>query len=199
MVRIIAGEYRSRQLLTVDDELGSRPYLDRVKESVFGMLHEWFQGARVLDLFAGVGTVGLEAVSRGAASVLMVEKSVKTFRVLRSNIEALGCGDRARALLGDALGPGCLASAPRPCELVFCDPPFELMHDKRRRARVLEQLARCRGVMAPRGYAVLRSPLGPEDLGAIPGLEGPEAHRYTREMWVLIYQPAAAPPDTLRA
>jgi 16S rRNA (guanine(966)-N(2))-methyltransferase RsmD len=160
------------------------------------MLHECFQGARVLDLFAGIGTVGLEAVSRGASTVLMVEKSPKIFRVLRRNIEVLGCGDRARAILGDALGPACLAAAPRPCDLVFCDPPYEFMYDEGKRRRVLEQIERCRKVMTDRGFAVLRSPVAPEELEPIRGFEGPEAHRYTREMWVLIYQPAA---DTLLA
>ena len=190
MVRIIAGEFRSRQLLTVREDFESRPFLDRVKESVFGMLHEWFDGARVLDLFAGVGTVGLEAVSRGAAQVLMVEKNPRIFRVLRENIERLGCGDRAAALLGDALGQACLAEAPRPCDLVFCDPPYELLREPRSRPRVLEQVGRCRQIMADKGFVVLRSPLAPEALGPIPGLDGPEAHRYQRQMWVLFYEPA---------
>ena len=57
------------------------------------MLHEWFDGARVLDLFAGVGTVGLEAVSRGASAVLMVEEIPRTYSILTRNIELLGCGD----------------------------------------------------------------------------------------------------------
>ncbi|MCH8940393.1 MAG: RsmD family RNA methyltransferase, partial [Chloroflexi bacterium] len=62
MVRILAGEFRSRQLQTLPNDTSTRPFLSRVKESIFGMLHEWFADARVLDLFAGVGTVGLDAV-----------------------------------------------------------------------------------------------------------------------------------------
>jgi 16S rRNA (guanine966-N2)-methyltransferase len=190
MVRIIAGEFRSRQLLTVKDDESTRPFLSRVKESVFSMLHEWFEDARVLDLFAGVGTVGLEAVSRGAASVLMVEKSRRTHRILTQNIERLGCGDRARAMLGDALGRTCLLDAPRPVDLVFIDPPYTMMQEPHVRQRVLDQASQCREIMADKGYVVLRSPVGPDDAElAIPGFDGPEPHRYRKDMWVLIYEP----------
>ncbi len=151
------------------------------------MLHEWFDGARVLDLFAGVGTVGLEAVSRGASEVLMVEKSPRTYRVLRENIEMLGCGGRARALQGDALGSAVLAAAPQPTDLVFMDPPYAMMQDPAGRKRVLDQAARCRQVMADRGFLVLRSPV---ELGPIEGFDGPEVHRYRKDMVVLLYAPA---------
>lgn len=191
MVRIIAGEYRSRQLLTVKEDATTRPFLSRVKDSVFSMLHEWFEGARVLDLFAGVGTVGLEAVSRGAASVLMVERNAATFRILKKNIEQLGCGDRAKALLGDALGQTALLRAPRPVDLVFVDPPYILLEDARSRQRVLDQIVRCREVMADRGFLVLRSPLGPDDIGSLEGFRGPEPHRYRKDMWILLYEPSA--------
>ncbi len=191
MVRIIAGEYRSRQLLTVKKDATTRPFLSRVKESVFSMLHEWFEDARVLDLFAGVGTVGLEAVSRGASSVLMVERSAATFRILKKNIEQLGCGDRAKALLGDALGQTALLRAPRPVDLVFVDPPYTLMEDARSRQRVFDQIVRCREVMADRGFLVLRSPIGPDEIGSFEGFRGPEPHRYRKDMWVLLYEPSA--------
>ena len=191
MVRIIAGEYRSRQLLTVKDDATTRPFLSRVKDSVFSMLHEWFEGARVLDLFAGVGTVGLEAVSRGAASVLMVERSAATFRILKKNIEQLGCGDRAKALLGDALGQTALLRAPRPVDLVFVDPPYILLENAGSRQRVLDQIVRCREVMADKGFLVLRSPIGPDEIGSLEGFRGPEPHRYRKDMWILLYEPSA--------
>jgi 16S rRNA (guanine966-N2)-methyltransferase len=190
MVRIIAGEFRTRKLLTVKDDESTRPFLNRVKESVFSMLHEWFEEARVLDLFAGVGTVGLEAVSRGASSVLMVEQSRRTYRILTENIEQLGCGDRARALLGDALGRTCLLDAPRPVDLVFIDPPYTMMQAPDMRQRIFDQASQCREIMADKGFIVLRSPIGPDDAElAIPGFNGPEPHRYRKDMWVLIYEP----------
>ncbi len=192
MPRIIAGEFRSRTLETVPGDETTRPVLSRVKESMFEMLREWFEGARVLDLFAGVGTIGLEAVSRGAAEVLMVEKRPKTYHILRRNIERLGCADRAHALLGDALGPTAVAAAPRPCELVFVDPPYELMEREDTRRAIVEQVGRCRSVMAGKGFLILRSPIGPEDADlSMPGFAGPEVHKYRKDMWVLFYEPLA--------
>ncbi len=197
MVRIIAGEFRSRTLLTVRHDETTRPYLSRVKESVFGMLQEWFEGARVLDLFAGVGTLGLEAVSRGASAVLMVEEDPKIYRALKENIERLGCQDRAQALLGDALGQTCRHHLAPPIDLVFIDPPYRMMSRPGPRQRVLDQIARCRSIMGERGFAVLRSPVGPAEVDLeIPGFVGPEEHRYRKDMWVLIYAPAPAADES---
>lgn len=190
MPRIIAGEFRSRALETIRGDESTRPVLSRVKESMFGMLREWFEGAKVLDLFAGVGTIGLEAVSRGAAEVLMVEKRPRTYQVLRKNIEKLGCADRARALLGDALGPTAIAAAPRPCDLVFIDPPYALMERPDTRGAIAQQAGRCRTIMSGRSFLILRSPIGPPDADmTLPGYAGPEPHRYQKDMWVLLYEP----------
>ena len=195
MVKILAGEFRSRKLLTRDGEM-TRPILSRVKESVFGMLHEWFADARVLDLYAGVGTVGLEAVSRGATEVLMVENDPRTYSLLRENIERLGCGDRARTMRGDALGAGCLQQAPTPVDLVFVDPPYRVMEDTQQRARIFEQIGRCRSIMADRGFVILRSPLGPDELElSPPGFSGPEVHRYRKDMHVFLWAVAPKPPS----
>ncbi len=190
MVRIIAGEFRSRALRTIEGDESTRPLLARVKESVFGMLHEWFDGARVLDLFAGVGTIGLEAVSRGADEVLMVERTPRTYKVLQENIEQLGCGDRARPMQADALRAACLAAAPRPLDLVFMDPPYTMMRGDTGRDEIVDQIRRCHGLMARPSYLVLRSPLGPDQAPLeIEGFDGPEAHKYRHDMWVLLYQP----------
>ncbi len=196
MLRIIAGEFRSRRLLGPAEEEGSRPYPDRVKESVFNQLGEAVENARVLDLFAGVGTVGLEAVSRGAAAVLMVERSRDTFGRLERNIAALGCGDRATAMHGDALAQTCLLAAPRPVDLLFVDPAYRMIRDSQSRQRLIDQVSRCRKIMAETGLVVLRSPLGPEDADlSLPGFLGPEAHRYGPKMWVLFYEPDASQAD----
>ena len=191
MPKILAGEFRSRSLQTLPGVELTRPILSRVKESVFGMLHEWFDGARVLDLFAGVGTVGLEAVSRGACDVLMVERDAKVFRVLQQNIELLNCSDRAKAIQADALAQTCLMRAPQPVDLVFVDPPYSLMRDEGSRQRVLDQIGRCRPIMGDKGFVVLRSPLGPEEIDlSIDGFVGPEPHQYRKDMWALLYEPA---------
>jgi len=192
MLKIIAGEFKSRQLEAPRDASVTRPYPARVREAVFNLLRGWFEGARVLDLFAGVGSMGLEAVSRGAAHVLLVERDKRVYSFLQRNIEALGCGDRAEAMMSDALGPTCLARAPRPLDIAFVDPPYPIMADERRRPMVLAQIARLRGIMGDRGFIILRSPLGPDEADlAIPGFDGPEARQYGDDMWVLLYSPAA--------
>ncbi|MCI0362358.1 MAG: 16S rRNA (guanine(966)-N(2))-methyltransferase RsmD [Phycisphaerales bacterium] len=193
MVKIISGEFRSRRLHTPDDDSISRLYGSRVKESVFNLLRGWFEGATVLDLFAGVGTMGLEAVSRGAANVFLVEKDPRIFRLLEKNIDNLKCGDRATAVLGDAMGPVCLARAPRPADVVFVDPPYAMMEDDRARRHVLEQVALYRELMNDRGFMVLRSPVGQHEAElSISGFAGPEEHKYGKEMNVLLYAPSVA-------
>lgn len=192
MLRIIGGEFRSRHLIEPGPGESSRPYLGQMREAVCNILRGWFEDARVLDLFAGVGTMGLETVSRGAAMVVMVEKSRDTFLKLKENIEALGCGDRARAIQADALSPHILAEAPRPVDLLFVDPPYELMEDEKRREKVLRQMANLLPAMAQESFAVLRSPIGPEQVDlTIDGWAGPEPHFYGTEKWILLYEPTA--------
>jgi len=190
MLKIIGGEYRSRILVEPADDEASRPYLARMKESVFNLLRGWFEDARVLDLFAGVGTVGLEAVSRGASEVVMFEQSGDTFERLRENIETLGCGDRARAVRGDALGPGAIQQAPRPVDLLFIDPPYAMMQEEAGRQRVLAQIGRARSILADPSFVILRTPLDPAEVDhAVPGFAGPEVHDYGKHKYVLLYQP----------
>jgi 16S rRNA (guanine966-N2)-methyltransferase len=188
--KIISGDFRTRILLTPDGEDRTRPMTARVKESVFAMLQGWFKGARVLDLFAGVGTVGLECVSRGAAEVVMVERDREVFRYLEHNIETLKCGDRAIAIQADALGPTALARSPKPVDLVFMDPPYALMVDAATRKLVMAQAARTLALFAPKGFLVLRTPVDlDEDERKIPGFKGPESHQYKDDMFVYLYMP----------
>lgn len=191
MLKIIAGEFRSRILVSPEDDHTSRPYTGRAKETVFNLLRGWFDDARVLDLFAGVGTMGLEAVSRGASKVLLVERNREIYDLLRRNINALGCGDRAEAMCADALSPLALTRAPRPLDLVFIDPPYDLMQRPASRQRVFEQIARSRDLMGEKGFIVLRSPIAATDEFTVEGFHGPEPHDYGREMHVLLYAPAA--------
>ncbi|MCP3904764.1 MAG: 16S rRNA (guanine(966)-N(2))-methyltransferase RsmD [Planctomycetes bacterium] len=190
MLRIIGGIHRTRHLLTPPDASVSRPFAHRAREGLFNMLREWFEDASVLDLFAGVGTMGLEAVSRGASRVVMVERDRGIATLLEKNIEALGCGDFATGVRADALGELALMRAPTPVDIVFMDPPYPLMGDEPGRLRVFAQAARCRRVMADESFLVLRSPLGPDDLDlSVEGFDGPEAHQFGATMWVLLYAP----------
>jgi 16S rRNA (guanine(966)-N(2))-methyltransferase RsmD len=195
MIKIIAGEFRSRQLRSPDDDSVSRPYSNRVKESLFNLLRGWFEDATVIDLFAGVGTVGLEAVSRGAKRVYMVERDRGIHDAMKQNIAMLKCEDRATAVLADVLSVTWMSRAPHPADVIFVDPPYELMEDERTRSLVLEMVAKTRTLMGERGFVVLRSPMGSDKADfRIAGFAGPEEHRYSTEMRVLLYSPAAQSP-----
>lgn len=132
-LRIIGGDYR-RRLLPVLDSPGLRPTPDRVRETLFNWLAAALPGARVLDLFAGTGALGLEALSRGAREAIFVERDPRVARQLTENLASLGIapgpgsdtGKRGRVVTADAqgylqTGP---QDEPRPCSLAFLDPPF---------------------------------------------------------------------------
>ena len=188
MLRILGGEFRRRQLMPPPDHERSRPMPARVKESLCNLLRGWFEDANVLDLFSGVGTMGLEAVSRGAADVVMVEQDRDVHAILDWNIRELGCRDRCRAIRVDALGPTALAQAPDPVDLAFIDPPYLMMEDPRTRAAVLQQVAALEPVLADKAWVVLRSPLALDEAesGMAP-LQGPELHEYAEDMLVYLY------------
>ena len=120
-VRIIGGEHRGRRL-KFPDLPGLRPTGDRVKETLFNWLQPSLAGAACLDLFAGSGALGLEAASRGAGSVVMLEKATEAVRQLRSNVEMLGL-QTVMVEQGSALE--WLERPPeRAFDLIFLDPPF---------------------------------------------------------------------------
>jgi 16S rRNA (guanine966-N2)-methyltransferase len=156
-MRIIAGTYRRRTLLSPRG-FTTRPIPDRVKESVFGMLGQRVEAAQVVDLFAGSGSVGLEALSRGAAGCLFVERDRQAADVLRRNIELLGCADRATVVLGDALGLSVTARCPRPLDLAFVDPPYPMSTDQPTWLRIRAQCAALARLLAPDGFLLVRTP-----------------------------------------
>jgi len=123
-VRIIGGEWRSRRVDFPDHE-GLRPSADRVRETVFNWLGQDLGGRRCLDLFAGSGALGFEALSRGAASVVMVEKSRRVCAALRRNAELLGAKN-LQLHCADALefATAAAADAAARFDVVFLDPPF---------------------------------------------------------------------------
>jgi len=123
-VRIVAGEWRGRQIRAPDDDT-VRPTADRVREAWLSIIGTEVVGARVLDLFAGSGALGLESLSRGAAIAEFVDVSRRSLDALRANIETLGAGDRAIIHRGDALrfAAGLPAGA---FDVAFADPPYKL-------------------------------------------------------------------------
>jgi len=126
-MRIIAGLLRSRSL-QAPPGLNTRPTSDRLRETLFNVLAPRIEGARFLDLYAGSGAVGLEALSRDAARVEFVEKAPAALRVLRSNLERLGvtAGFRIHAAaVGAFLRRATAAQKTEQYEVLFLDPPYD--------------------------------------------------------------------------
>lgn len=124
-MRIVGGDNRGTQLVAPKGE-ATRPTSDRLRETIFNILAHGFaenlEGGRVLDLFAGSGAMGLEALSRGAAFALFVENGLAARGALRTNIEAMRAVGRTRVWRRDATK---LGDCPvPPFDLVFCDPPY---------------------------------------------------------------------------
>ena len=120
-LRIVAGIWRSR-LLQIAGVPGLRPTSERIRETLFNWLAPRIHGAKCLDLCAGTGALGLEALSRGAGELVFVEQSAVAFRTLKSNIALLGASN-AELLNVDARHY-LEASSARPFDIVFLDPPF---------------------------------------------------------------------------
>ena len=188
-MRIIGGEFKRRRLTPPPNAKVSRPMPDRVKEAVFNLLRGHFEDELVFEAFAGVGTIGLEAASRGASRVVMIEKDRVISDILKENVEELSLGpERVEVVCADALGISALARCPKPVHLVFYDPPYILLTDPARRDRTLRQLAALIERLDDTGYAVLRTPwpllIDPEDHESedadlhLPGAIGPETHTY---------------------
>lgn len=126
-MRIISGEFKGRPI-HAPHGMNTRPTTDRVRESLFNMLEHGvrrLEGARVLDLFAGSGALGLEALSRGAGYCLFVDEAAMARAAIRRNVEALGLTGRTRIFRRDATKLGQRpANAGGPFDVIFCDPPY---------------------------------------------------------------------------
>ncbi|MHB8535293.1 MAG: 16S rRNA (guanine(966)-N(2))-methyltransferase RsmD [Sulfuricaulis sp.] len=120
-LRIIGGRWRGRRLSVVEAE-GLRPTPDRVRETLFNWLQPYIAGARCLDLFAGTGALCLEALSRGAGRVVMVEQAAPVAERLRQSLEMLAA-ENATVVRADAIEY--LRQTPQDFDIVFLDPPFK--------------------------------------------------------------------------
>ncbi|MFC4625911.1 16S rRNA (guanine(966)-N(2))-methyltransferase RsmD [Daeguia caeni] len=125
-MRIVGGKFRGRALATPSSN-AIRPTTDRTRESLFNILAHGmgvrFEGLRVLDLFAGTGALGIEALSRGARYAVFVEESAEGRGLLRQNIEAFGLQGHTKILRRDATTLGMIGTM-EPFDLVFADPPY---------------------------------------------------------------------------
>jgi 16S rRNA (guanine966-N2)-methyltransferase len=123
-MRIVAGRWRGRRLVTPKgDEV--RPTADRVREAWMSFVQPQLPGARVLDLFAGSGALGLEAISRGAEHADLVERAAPSLRAIASNVESLGASEQVTVHRADALR-FVADLAPHAYDVAFADPPYDL-------------------------------------------------------------------------
>ena len=166
-MRIIAGEFKGRRLRSPTGQ-AIRPTSDRAREALFNILEHGvptISDTRFLDLFCGTGAVGLEAHSRGAHEVVLVDNDSEALRLARANIERIGAPPSVRLLARDATRPG---PAPHPFDLIFLDPPYRsgfanaalesLLRDGwlGTRAWVTLELSATEDLEPPHGYALER-------------------------------------------
>jgi len=192
MLRIIVGIHKRKRIASPPVKETTRPIPERVREAVVNLLRGHFDGGTVLDVFAGSGSFGLEASSRGASRVVMVEQDKKVAQILRQNVELLEGEDVCEIVQADALGPVALSRAPRPCHIVHFDPPYPLMKDPTSRERVMAPFACAIDLLDPSGFAVIRTPCPFVDFVTtgegeteratvdmtLENAEGPETHEY---------------------
>jgi 16S rRNA (guanine966-N2)-methyltransferase len=163
-MRIIAGKYRRRKLQT-NPGLTTRPITDRAKEQVFERLERHLDRARVADIFAGTGSLGLEALSRGARSVVFIEQDHKAVELLERNIESIGVGDETLIWRTDAVRSSYRPQGvPEfiPFDLVFFDPPYRMIDSLQPATplyKALQRLARST-VSSEHAILCLRTPAG---------------------------------------
>jgi 16S rRNA (guanine966-N2)-methyltransferase len=161
-MRIIAGRFRRRRLATAPGHT-TRPLTDRVKVKLFQRL-EPFDGERILDVFAGTGTIGLEALSRGAAHAVFVERDHKAFELLCENVRSLGLTDDTFCWRADVLRCSFRPKGREelvPYDRIFFDPPYAIAGQIRPGTalfKAVERLGRP-GLLSPNGELVLRVPL----------------------------------------
>ena len=119
-MRVITGSARGRRLKELEG-LETRPTTGKVKEALFSVIQFDIEGRRVLDLFAGTGQLGSEALSRGAECAVFVERRRDALQVIRENLEACGMTDKARVVNGDAMS---YLKSGEKFDLIFLDPPY---------------------------------------------------------------------------
>ena len=173
-MRVVGGRLGGRRLRAVPGR-DTRPTSDRVREALFGVLGERVEGAKVLDLFAGTGALGIEAVSRGASSAVLVEQAAPAVAVIRANLDALDLNDTVRVRRTRA-ETYLRTQRDGPFDLVLLDPPY----GSGLAAPALTALADA-GWVAPGALVVVES--GPRDVfEAPPGFTPVDQRRYGKAM-----------------
>ena len=158
-MRIIAGAKRGMRLLSPKAQV-SRPITDRVKESLFNVLYKYDlpNGKRIADLFCGVGSLGLEALSRGAGFVTFVEKEPKVIAILEKNIEKAGYAGESKVIRANAFKIGApLDFDQQKYDLIFVDPPYSATRDVQAGSPLGGLLTLLSEQVSPDGIVVVRT------------------------------------------
>lgn len=125
-MRVISGSARGRSLKAVPG-MGTRPTTDKVKEAIFSMIGPYFDGEYVLDLFAGTGGLGIEALSRGAESAIFVDMDPKSIEVIKQNLKTVKLESQAEVYRNDAMRAiKALEKRAKGFDLIFLDPPYKM-------------------------------------------------------------------------
>lgn len=168
-MRVISGTARGVKLTALVGEEVTRPTIDRVKEGMFSALHFQLPGARVLDLFAGSGQLGIEALSRGAASCVFLDQDREAVRIIAANCRAAGVFSASRVAQGEARA--FLAAARERFHIVLLDPPYH--HNT-----LEEILPAVAEVTEPGGTVLCESELAASLPDACGGLHKKKQYRY---------------------
>jgi len=200
-MRIIGGIHRSRRLASPPEESTTRPMPDRVRQSIFDtlMAQGLVEDALVVDLFAGSGMMGLEALSRGARFCVFVERDRRPMDTIRKNLATLALTDQAAVVSQDALStlwagalPGGVGSQAR---VIFCDPPYPLTDDPAGLAKVYNLMARIESRIEPEGAFILRT-RRQIDAAEVAGWIGPYSKDFGSTRVHEYYRPVAGAPAT---
>lgn len=149
MMRVVSGICKGRPLKAVPGT-GTRPTTDKVKESIFNMIGPYFEGGLVLDLFAGSGGLGIEALSRGMDKAIFVDRDFKANQTVKSNLELCKFTDRAEVYKNDSeRALKALVKREMAFELIFLDPPYK----KQKLVEILEEIHKYR-LLSDMGYIV---------------------------------------------
>ncbi len=178
-MRIIAGSHRGRPFQAPDDDKTTRPITDRAKETLFNKLFSLGMFStededgnptpfHVADVFSGTGSMGLECLSRGAATCLFVDQDRRTRDIVDANLKGLGLAARGRMLGTSALSTVWIDALPPAMRLVFLDPPYKMAEDETQRAQLMALFSPLLGKMEDGGIVVFRTPDGVK----LPGVAG---------------------------
>jgi len=187
-MRIIKGEFRNRRILTPKG-LSTRPTPEMVREALFNILGDFVVEARVLDLFAGSGGVGLEALSRGAASAAFVERDARALAVLKRNIQTFGARGCAQLVAADAYRR-MNALAGREFDFIFAAPPYDNLNP----GAILMGIARMR-LLADGGILVIQIPSSDQAIPEVKGLVLVDERRYGRNQLTFYEKVAESGPE----